>query len=128
VALVAKSTGHRHHGRGQAGEVGGDHRGRGHRVLLVDRLVAEDARRHDHQVHVAEPVEDLVGQGLVVLHVGGVEGHGLDHLGPGRPGRLGGLRQAWPFPPGQDHCPAPGRDQSGHDGLGDLGGASEYED
>ena len=60
--------------------------------------------------------------------VGGVEGHGLDHVGPERPWPGGRLGQPGPVPAGQDHRPAAGRDQPGHDGLGDLGGAPEHED
>ena len=51
---------------GQTGVVGGHHRRRRHRVALVHGLVAEHAGGRDDQVEVAEAVEDLVGEGLVV--------------------------------------------------------------
>ena len=59
--------------------------------------------------------------------VGGVEGHRLGHVGPGRLGPLHGLGQTGALPAGQYHRPAADRDQPGHDGLGDLGGSSEHE-
>ena len=95
--------------------------------MLVGLLVAEHPGGHDHQVDVAEPVEDLVGEGRVAAGVGGVEGHRFDHVGTGRLASSAAVGEPGPLPPGQHHRPAPAGDQPGHDGLGDLGGSSEHE-
>ena len=63
----------------------------------------------------------------VAVGLGGVEGHRLDEVRAGGLGPVDRLVEAGTGPAGQHHGPASGRDQSGHYGLGDLGGAPEYE-
>ena len=71
-----------------------DHRGRGLRIDLDRALVPQHAGGHEHQIDVAEPIEDLVGEGLVPTGLGGVEGHRLGQVGSGRLGPVGRLGEA----------------------------------
>ena len=80
-------------------EVGRHHRSGRRRVELVGTLVAEHAGGHQHQIDVAEAVEDVLGEGTWPVGVERVEGHRLGHVGPGGLGPVHGLGQPGPSRP-----------------------------
>ncbi len=90
-------------------------------------MVAEHPCGDEHEIDVAELVEDLVDEGTVTLDVRGLELDGLDDLGPcdGRP--LTCLAQPPALSAGQHDGPAARCHQAVDDSLGDFGGAAEDE-